>query len=352
MPITSRERWQAVLRREVPDRIPTDYWSTGEVLTRLKKELTCADDDALFRKLHIDRIHGIGPRFIGASDGYKPESVWQLKTKQVRYEGGEYGEVIDPPLAHMTTAEEIRAFRWPSADWYDYSKLKADAAELIAQGWPITCGYYEPFHIYANMRGQEQAYIDLAIAPEIADTVLGFITDFWCEQLTRSLEAVDPGTVDVTYVAEDLGSQTGPLMSLAHFRTFLKPRMQRQAQLALAHGVAPMTHSDGAVRTFIPEFIELGTRILNPIQWRCQGMEREPLKRDFGRQLIFHGTVDNQETLPFGTVQDVVAEVKENIRIFGPGGGFILAPCHNIQPVTSTEKIVAMYETAHAEGKY
>ncbi|MFH1706382.1 MAG: uroporphyrinogen decarboxylase family protein [Planctomycetota bacterium] len=352
MTMTSRERWQAVLRRAIPDRIPTDFWSTGEVITRLKQDLGCGDDDAVFKKLHIDRIRGIGPRHTGARDGYKPENIWQLKYQKARYEGGEYAEVIDPPPAHMTTAAEIKAFRWPRADWYDYANLKADADKLIGQGWPVTCGYYEPFHIYANMHGQEQAYMDLAIAPEIIDTALGFIADFWFEQLRRSIEAVGPGKVDVTYVAEDLGSQSAPLMSMEHFRTFLKPRMKRQAQLALKHGVAPMTHSDGAVRVFIPEFIDLGTKILNPVQWRYTGMEREPLKKDFGAKLIFHGTVDNQETLPFGSVKDVVNEVKENIRIFGAGGGFILAPCHNLQPVTSTEKIVAMYATAHAEGVY
>ena len=112
------------------------------------------------------------------------------------------------------------------------------------------------------------------------------------------------------------------------------------------------THSDGAIRPIIPRLIELGVQVLNPIQWRCAGMDREGLKRDFGDRLVFHGGVDNQQTLAFGSVEDVRQEVLDNLRILGAGGGYILAPCHNIQVVTPPENIVAMYETGYAEGWY
>ena len=97
--------------------------------------------------------------------------------------------------------------------------------------------------------------------------------------------------------------------------------------------------------------IELGIDILNPIQWRCPGMEREGLKNDFGDRLVFHGAVDNQFTLPFGNVEDVRREVRDNLRILGEGGGFILGPCHNIQPLTPVENILAMYETGREAGR-
>jgi len=96
--------------------------------------------------------------------------------------------------------------------------------------------------------------------------------------------------------------------------------------------------------------IEAGIDVLNPIQWRCQGMEREGLKRDFGDQVIFHGGMDNQYTLAFGTVEEVRQEVADNLRILGEGGGYILAPCHNIQAVSPPENIVAMYETGYECG--
>jgi uroporphyrinogen decarboxylase len=121
----------------------------------------------------------------------------------------------------------------------------------------------------------------------------------------------------------------------------------------LAHraGVYVFTHSDGAIRPIIPDLVDAGVDILNPIQWRCRGMDRESLKRDFGEQLIFHGGVDNQHTLAFGSVDDVQQEVLDNIRILGAGGGYVLAPCHNIQAVSPPENVVAMYETGYRYGQ-
>jgi len=96
--------------------------------------------------------------------------------------------------------------------------------------------------------------------------------------------------------------------------------------------------------------IAAGIDVLNPIQWRCAGMEREGLKRDFGGELIFHGAMDNQYTLARGSVAEVQREVADNLRILGAGGGYILAPCHNIQAVSPPENIIAMYETGYALG--
>ena len=122
--------------------------------------------------------------------------------------------------------------------------------------------------------------------------------------------------------------------------------------MKLAHdaGAYVFTHTDGAIRKIIPDLIDAGTDILNPIQWRCPGMEREALKRDFGHRFVFHGGVDNQQTLPFGTPEDVRAEVRDNLRILGDGGGYILAPCHMIQAITPPENVVAMYEEGYACG--
>jgi uroporphyrinogen decarboxylase len=122
------------------------------------------------------------------------------------------------------------------------------------------------------------------------------------------------------------------------------------ADLARSHGIHVFYHTDGAAREIIPDLISVtGIEVLNPIQWRCPGMEREGLVRDFGRQVIFHGAVDNQQTLPFGTPEEVRAEVMDNIRIFS-GARWICAPCHNLQPVTPTSNILALYETIHEYG--
>ncbi|MBN2581489.1 MAG: uroporphyrinogen-III decarboxylase-like protein, partial [Planctomycetes bacterium] len=159
-----------------------------------------------------------------------------------------------------------------------------------------------------------------------------------------------PGRVMITYIAEDLGSQEALLFSRECMQTFLFPRMKRMMDLTRQHGSHVFTHSDGAVRPVIADLIDLGVEVLNPIQWRCPGMEREGLKRDFGDRLVFHGGMDNQHTVPFGSVDDVRQEVLDNLRILGAGGGYVLAPCHNIQAITPPENIVAIYETGYENG--
>ena len=191
--------------------------------------------------------------------------------------------------------------------------------------------------------------MDLALNPEIVHYCLDKLFDLAYEDTRRIYEAI-PGRVEISYVAEDLGSQHGLLFSLEQMRTFVLPRMKRMADLVHSAGAFVFTHSDGSVRDVLADLIGIGTQVLNPIQWRCPGMEREPLKRDFGDKLIFHGGVDNQQTLPFGTVEDVRQEVIDNYRLLGAGGGYILAPCHNVQANTAPENVIAMYETGYNEG--
>jgi uroporphyrinogen decarboxylase len=140
------------------------------------------------------------------------------------------------------------------------------------------------------------------------------------------------------------------MYSPAQIREFLHPGMKRMMDLTHQHGSFVFHHTDGAVRDILADLIALGIDVLNPVQWRCAGMEREGLKRDFGAQIVFHGGVDNQYTLPFGTVEEVRSEVRDNYRILGEGGGYILAPCHNIQAVGPAENVVAMYEAGYEYG--
>jgi uroporphyrinogen decarboxylase len=134
-------------------------------------------------------------------------------------------------------------------------------------------------------------------------------------------------------------------MSPRAFRRFIKPWLKRMIDLAHTRGARVFHHDDGAIRPLLPDLIEMGIDVLNPIQWRCRGMNRESLAADFGSSVVFHGGVDNQFTLPFGKPEDVREQVLENIRIFGRG--HIVSPCHYIQVNTPTENVVAMYRAVH-----
>ncbi|TEU08041.1 MAG: uroporphyrinogen-III decarboxylase-like protein [Anaerolineales bacterium] len=345
--MTPRERWLAVLGREKPDRVPMDYWTTDEARDKLMRHLGVSDEQAMLKRLHIDRPITVAPRYVGPP--LPPhEDVFGVKKRDVDYGTGVYSEVVSNPLASYTRVEEIEAdYRWPSPDWYDYSDLPQQI--VGREDYPVRGGGSEPFLIYKNLRGQEQAFMDLVLHPEIVHYCLDKLFELAYQNTVRIYESI-PGKVMMSYVAEDMGSQQGLMFSPAQIHEFLLPRMKRMIDLAHEAGAIVFHHSDGAIRRIIPDMIEAGIDVLNPIQWRCKGMERERLKRDFGRKVVFHGAMDNQYTLAFGSVEEVRQEVLDNLRILGEGGGYILAPCHNIQAVGPPENIVAMYETGYECG--
>jgi uroporphyrinogen decarboxylase len=347
--MTPRERWLAVLQRRIPDRVPTDYWATDETHARLKAHLGIADDDRLYEHLHIDRPYTVSPRYVGPALK-ADQDVFGIRYRMMDYGSGAYRETVTHPLACYNTLEEIeREYRWPSPDWWAYDHMPRQIQRYERS--PIRGGGSEPFLTYKDLRGDTQAYMDLILHPEIVHFCLDRLFDLAYVNTQRIYEAI-PGQVMISYVAEDMGSQSSLLFSPAQIRTFLLPRMLRMMNLVHEAGAFVFYHSDGAVRPILPDMLAAGIDVLNPIQWRCAGMDRAGIKADFGDRIVLHGGVDNQQTLPFGSAEDVREEVVENIRVMGDGGGYILAPCHNIQAITPMENIVAMYDEAHISGWY
>jgi uroporphyrinogen decarboxylase len=347
--MTPRQRWLALLAGKQADRIPTDYQATPEVTSRLLAELGCPDEASLWRRLEIDKRRFVEPRWKLPHHPDDPAAdMWGVRFRTVRYGAGSYEEPVYQPLARAESVADVHAHRWPSPDDFDYAVITA-AIDADDGFYPIHSGCYEPFLQYGYMRGLQTAMEDLALRPEIADAALGHIADFYYEHHRRIFTA-GRGRIDLSWVAEDLGAQTGPLISLATYRRFLLPNQIRMAELARSFGVHVMYHTDGAARPFLPDLIDrVGIEILNPIQWRCPGMERERLVADFGGWVIFHGSIDNQQTLAFGSVEDVVEEVRQSVEIYR-AARWICGPCHNIQPVSPTANIVAMYETIRECG--
>ena len=345
--MTPRERWQAVLDRKTPDRVPMDYWSTPEASQKLVKHLGVDTIDEGLASLHVDRPLTVAARYVGP-EFPSGTDVFGCRIKETAYETGVYGEVVSSPLAGYGSVEEIEAhYTWPSADWYDYSEIPGQIEGQEHR--PIRGGGSEPFLRYCYLRGLEQAMMDLVAAPEVVDHCLEILFELAYQDTLRIYEAI-PGQVLISYVAEDLGSQNDLLFSPETIRRFFIPGMKRMMDLVHSAGAYVFTHSDGGVRKIIGDLIDIGMDVLNPVQWRCPGMEREGLKKDFGDRIIFHAGVDNQYTLPFGTEEEVRQEVRDNLRILGPGGGYIIGPCHNIQAVGPPENVVAMYEEGYAQG--
>jgi len=347
--MTPRERWLAVLNHQVPDRVPVDYRATPETTRKLMDHLGIHDHQALMDRLHVDPLVDVGPRYVGPTVP-ADEDVFGIRYQDTTYGTGAYRDVVYHPLARFTSVEQIEAeYRWPDHDWWDYSRIPVQLEGK--EDWVVRGGGSEPFATYKFLRGTEQGYIDLIDNPEMVHYCLEKLYGL-CYETTRRIYEAIPGKVIWTWVAEDVGSQQGLLISLAQIREFFVPHFKRMIDLVHSAGAYAFHHSDGAVRENVPNMIEAGIDVLDPVQWRANGMDREGLKRDFGEQLVFHAAMDNQHTLPFGTVEEVRREVEDNIRILGAGGGYILGPCHNLQAVGPSENIVAMYDRAFEVGEY
>lgn len=351
--MTPRERWMSWWAGKTPDRVPCDFWGTGELTTRLLRDLNCASERELWTRLGVDKCIYLAPRHRWASEDtwHMPSlfSVWGVETKLVPYADGlgVYEESVGFPLANATTAADVDRYPWPKPEDWDFSDYRARCLEW--SGHPIVGVSYEPFYLYCRLRGMEQALADVVTNPELMRDIMERMFGVFAALVKRALETAGD-LVDFVYVAEDLGTQETLLMSPRTFRQNVKPWLARMIDIVHGHGAKAFHHDDGAIRPLIPDLLEIGIDVLNPIQWRCRGMEREALARDFGKDVVFHGGIDNQHTLPFGTAADVRCQVAENIGLFRGGKGHIVAPCHNMQANTPTENVVAMYEAVGEFG--
>ncbi len=352
--MNARERMLAAIHHQRCDRVPTDIWATPESWAKLERAFGAGSQRAM-DALHIDGMETVGPEYAGppipVAGPEEQVDFWGMRSRRVCHATGAYWEQFVFPLAFVQSIEDLDRYRWPSPDWFDYSGLRERAA-AARENRVVQSGYMAPFYYHNLLRGLERSLTDPLDDAELTREILKRICDFFFEYHLRVFEACE-GLVDVAQVTDDYGSQTGPLIGLPTFRDFYKPHLQRFIDLCHAFGITVFHHDDGAIRPFLPDLVAMGIDILNPVQHACPGMEMEGLKRDFGHRLCFHGGIDNQKTLPFGTPEEVRAEVRHAIDALSPDGtGYILAPCHNIQAVSPLENVVAMYDEAFRYGRY
>jgi uroporphyrinogen decarboxylase len=343
----------AAIRHEGVDRLPTDIWATQEVWQKLFDSLGVDNRIDVYDRLGIDGIMGVLPPYVGPEykrDGDYWENEWGMGYRSQEYATGVYSEQVRYPLADAETIADLKAYHWPSLDWYDYAALPDLAAQY--PGRAIECGYTAIFYWHNQLRGLELSFMDPLLRPDFTHYLIERVSELFTEFHRRCFEALR-GQIDITQVTDDFGSQHGLLISERIFETFYRQPIQRAIDLAKEYGLLVFHHDDGDLRPLLPALAEMGIDILNPIQWRCGDWDLAALKASYGDALCFHGGVDNQQTLPFGTPEDVRAEVARLVSTLASDGtGYILAPCHNLQANTPVENIVAMYESAHEYGTF
>jgi uroporphyrinogen decarboxylase len=385
----SRQRVLMALRHEEPDRVPYDLASTqvtgitNGAYQRLRAHLGWAAEaprwvdviqqlvqpgDDLLEYLCVD-TRGLYPLTSHNWDVYEQlldnGDVWEYRdewgiTHHFPKQDGHWFSMVGSPLATVDPASTPFAevqYAWPAADDpRRIAGLREQAEAFRAAGKIVVlkglcAGIFE---MSQRLRGMENALMDTALYPEFTDALAGRIADakiaFWEMALPQLADVVD-----IVFEADDYGTQESQLISPDQFRRLFKPHVARTLQ-AIKTGAPDakiLFHSCGNVRSIIPDLIEIGVDILNPVHVAAAGMEPIPLKRDFGDDICFWGGgVDTQGVLPKGTPAEVAVDVRRNVEALAPGGGYVFNTIHNIQSEVPPENILAMWETLQEYGVY
>ena len=382
--MTSRERVQATLNHVEPDRVPLDLG--GSVVTSIAlstyaalrgelglpateirtmevvQQIAEVDEDVI-DALALDVV----PVFANAPSGYEPVFVENPDGSSSFRD--EFGATLRKPVTSYyydwrefplpePSIQALEEMAWPDpADPARYRGLRErvraqrSATDKALFGM-APCGH-DLFNQLFRVRGMEDGLIDLISNTDFAEAFLERLTNTICTAQSLFLDEVG-ALIDVHFAADDLAGQFGPLISPRVYRNVIKPRWVRIIETIKARTEAKVFyHSCGAVEEFIPDLIEIGVDIINPVQVSAAGMDTARLKKTYGNNISFWGGgCDTQSVLNRGTQKEVCAEVRRRISDLAPGGGFVFNPVHNIQPQVPVGNIVAMFETAREFGEY
>lgn len=373
--MTSRERVELALRHKEPDRVPMDLGGQAASMTqlayeRLKEHLGITDgrgeqvsswltmrkmDERVLELFEVDfrRVFMKGPEKFEQRvylDGIA-EDEWGIRTRRI----GPYSEMVYHPLAGLTL-ETLDDYRWP--DPYEPGRVEGvreEAERLFKEtDYAVSAGAVAGGLLETAwwLRGMENFLVDMVAEPEFAHEVLDRLCELEIGLWDVFLDEVGD-YVQMVQVGDDLGTQKGPMISLDTYRSLVKPYHKRLNDAIHKKTKAKLFHHTcGSVYHLVEELIDVGVDVLNPVQPLAAYNDSFRLKEEFGGRICFHGGVDEQIVLPTGTTEEVEEEVKTRIQAFAPGGGYILAAAHNIQPDTPPPNVVAMFRAAKKYGEY
>jgi uroporphyrinogen decarboxylase len=382
--LTPRERLNKTLNHQECDRVPIDLggFQTGihkrayESLLRhlqLDETVTILDpvqqivvpSEAILRRFHADvrYVTAHGPHDFQANIELNERGgrrwhdlrdefgvVWSMPDDQMLYM-----DITHHPLANAGL-KDIESYPFPNgAEPSRFTGVRDKALALrnntdfaLSSG---ICGV--SYEICWYMRGMERWFMDMMEDPQLCEALIDHTAQYWVDWMTAFLAEVGD-LLDVVMIGDDLTGQEGPLFSPQFYRDVVRPRQQRIIDVIKKKSACKIWyHTCGDCSVYIPDFIEMGIDILNPVQINTPGMDPQTLKQRYGNDIVFWGGgIDSQRILPFASPQEIREHVKRNVGIFKPGGGYVFTNVHNIQPGVPPENIVALFEAAYESGFY
>jgi uroporphyrinogen decarboxylase len=347
--LSGKERIKLALEHKTTDRIPIGMLCGG-----INQPALDAFDSYLRKNYDIDTETYIN-RFLDIvevwADHLSPKygsdtDIWGVKRKKVSYGQGSYNEIAYSPLSSAATIHDIKNYPWPKTSMFDYSVIPSMMKERRKnEGQALIASTAFIFEAAWAMRGLEQIFMDMLTAPELVHAMFDKITTFNIEHFTKILKAAN-GEIEYIFTADDVGGQSGLLMSKELYEEFLKPYHTRMNEAFHNEGVRIFYHSCGSVTDLVENIMATGIDVLESLQFNAEGMEPDILKSRFGDRLCFEGGVCVQNLLPFGKPSEVNDYIKNLIDVLGKNGGYILGPSHFIQAGTPPENVYAMFDTA------
>ncbi len=367
--MTPRQRVLAAIEHREPDRVPIDVggssFSTviGAAYERLKtllgiesetrymkrKSRSAILDERVSQRLYADTR----PLLVGGPDGwqdvYFDDGSFRNEFGVIWHKAGDghYAPMGNP--LREATLTDLDQFPWPAPRNPGRTRgLREQARQLYEEtDYAVVLSLPVGFvHLSQYLRGYEQWLMDIVLNPEFLDMLMDQVLDWWLALADAVLDEVGP-YVDVVAFGDDVAFHDRPMLDLGRYRKLFKPRHRRMVDLIKNKSQAKVLyHCCGAVKSLVDEFIDIGVDALNPVQVSSAGMDTAELKAEFGDRICFWGAIDTQQVLPFGSPEDVHAEVHRRIGDLAPGGGFVLAPVHNIQEDVPPENILAMVDAA------
>lgn len=346
--MNSRERFLRTVHYDVADRPAVHYYGTPEINRALMSRLRTDSVEGI-QTILGDDIRGVFPTYIGPPLKTYDDGSWEglngERYQNVSFGMGTYPEAVYLPFQNITDPGMLEEFRFPSADWYDYTGIREQCKRIRQYALAIEgAGTPDFMNGIARYRGVEQVLLDVGTEDPVYLALVEKRFSFLYEKAKRTLEA-GKGEIDILGLGEDLGNQNGLLISPASFDRLFREKYQAFIDLAHQHGALAMLHCCGSCRALIPTFLQMGLDILEVVQTDAARMNITELHRDFYGSIVFCGSISVQSTLPFGTVEDVRREVALRKKLFGKGG-LIIAPTHQIQVGTPVENILALYQEA------
>lgn len=359
--MNSRERFARAMKGEETDRFLFDFWMSDGFENKLKAELGLSKEEFL-DKHDVDFRFIEGPKYIGPalkSEGTIDEDIWGVLRRAVAVPvgGGQevYKEVELSPLKDADSVEEIENYpHWPSADWFDYSDIERQCDEVLKKNKVVVfmgdrMNRIAQLKPATYIRGMEEVLMDLCAEPEMAKALIAKIRHFYDEYAERIYQSAN-GKIDIVLTGDDFGAQNAPLISPQMWVEFLGDGFAGYVSTAKKYGIRVMHHSCGSIRPIIPLMIERGLDILQALQPEAGNMIPEELQREFGDVLVFQGGISIQKTMPFGTPEEIRAEVASRKKTFGKNNRYILCTSHNVQADVSVENAEALLN-AYREPK-